>query len=178
MILAGDSMQLPPTVLSLNKQLSSKERSKNTDPNVIRSKDSAATRKEPKEHVTPVAAPDFPPHSSPPIEQEQDSDPSNSSNDVTSEDEAFAPVVSPHIDSSNILKAKRNKLPVLRPPRTLETTLFDRLEKMYGSSIKRMLKVQYRYAQFHTVPVSKVLTAAECTHTYALSPQKHCIRPN
>jgi len=29
-------------------------------------------------------------------------------------------------------------------PRTLETTLFDRLEQMYGSSIKKMLEIQYR----------------------------------
>jgi len=35
--------------------------------------------------------------------------------------------------------------PRLRPPRTLETTLFDRLERMYGEGIKRVLKVQYRY---------------------------------
>jgi hypothetical protein len=33
----------------------------------------------------------------------------------------------------------------LKPPRTLETTLFDRLEKLYGEGIKRVLKVQYRY---------------------------------
>lgn len=34
--------------------------------------------------------------------------------------------------------------PRLKPPRTLETTLFDRLEKLYGDGIKRVLKVQYR----------------------------------
>jgi hypothetical protein len=33
----------------------------------------------------------------------------------------------------------------LKPPRTLETTLFDRLERLYGEGIKRVLKVQYRY---------------------------------
>ncbi|KAG7085660.1 hypothetical protein E1B28_003205 [Marasmius oreades] len=32
----------------------------------------------------------------------------------------------------------------LKPPHTLETTLFDRLEEMYGVRIKRMLEVQYR----------------------------------
>lgn len=32
----------------------------------------------------------------------------------------------------------------LRPPRTLETTLFDRLERIYGPGIKRLLAVQYR----------------------------------
>ncbi|KAL1691488.1 P-loop containing nucleoside triphosphate hydrolase protein [Schizophyllum commune] len=41
-------------------------------------------------------------------------------------------------------KKQRNRTPILRPPRTLETTLFDRLEKMHGPGIKRMLKVQYR----------------------------------
>lgn len=34
---------------------------------------------------------------------------------------------------------------ILIPPRSLETTLFDRLEKMYGANIKRMLEIQYRY---------------------------------
>jgi hypothetical protein len=33
----------------------------------------------------------------------------------------------------------------LRPPRTLELTMFERLEKMYGPGIKCMLTVQYRY---------------------------------
>jgi len=32
----------------------------------------------------------------------------------------------------------------LRAPRTLETTLFDRLERIYGPGIKRLLAVQYR----------------------------------
>lgn len=39
------------------------------------------------------------------------------------------------------VKVKRTKL---SPPRTLEMTLFDRLEKMYGAGIKRLLAVQYR----------------------------------
>jgi DNA polymerase alpha-associated DNA helicase A len=33
----------------------------------------------------------------------------------------------------------------LMPPRTLESTMFERLEKMYGPGIKCMLTVQYRY---------------------------------
>jgi DNA polymerase alpha-associated DNA helicase A len=32
----------------------------------------------------------------------------------------------------------------LRPPRSLEETLFQRLERIYGPGIKRMLTVQYR----------------------------------
>lgn len=41
-------------------------------------------------------------------------------------------------------KSISSKRVVLIPPRTLETTLFDRLEKMYGTSIKKMLEIQYR----------------------------------
>ena len=43
---------------------------------------------------------------------------------------------------SSIISSKR--VGALIPPRTLETTLFDRLEKMYGTSIKKMLEIQYR----------------------------------
>lgn len=32
----------------------------------------------------------------------------------------------------------------LEPPRSLETTMFDRLERMFGAGIKRLLSVQYR----------------------------------
>ena len=41
--------------------------------------------------------------------------------------------------------SSRPLVPKLVSPRTLETTLFDRLEKMYGASIKQMLEIQYRY---------------------------------
>lgn len=34
--------------------------------------------------------------------------------------------------------------PKLGRPRTLESTLFDRLEKLYGPGVKRMLTIQYR----------------------------------
>ncbi|KAF4607995.1 hypothetical protein EYR40_000336 [Pleurotus pulmonarius] len=75
LILAGDPMQLPPTILSINAQ----DKSKKTQS----AKNSGST-------------------------------------------------------------SSKSASPVLRPPRTLETTLFDRLEKMYGSKIKRMLTIQYR----------------------------------
>ncbi|KIY47591.1 P-loop containing nucleoside triphosphate hydrolase protein [Fistulina hepatica ATCC 64428] len=41
-------------------------------------------------------------------------------------------------------KSSASNGPLLRPPRSLETTLFDRLERMYGPSIKCMLQIQYR----------------------------------
>ncbi|KAL1715840.1 P-loop containing nucleoside triphosphate hydrolase protein [Schizophyllum commune] len=87
LILAGDPMQLPPTILSIDKKGKDKKASK----------DKSKTAKDPKtKNDKPEAA------------------------------------------------TQRTRTPILRPPRTLETTLFDRLEKMHGPSIKRMLKVQYR----------------------------------
>lgn len=44
-------------------------------------------------------------------------------------------------DNLDTLSIRTTKI---RPPRTLETTLFDRLERLYGPGIKRVLKVQYR----------------------------------
>jgi hypothetical protein len=51
----------------------------------------------------------------------------------------------------------------LRPPRTLETTLFDRLERIYGPGIKRLLAVQYRFVSpgYHGVPIADIFFAAE-----------------
>ncbi|KAI0037075.1 AAA domain-containing protein [Vararia minispora EC-137] len=48
------------------------------------------------------------------------------------------------IEQENERKVNKRQPTGLRPPRTLETTIFDRLEKMYGPSVKRMLTVQYR----------------------------------
>ena len=44
-----------------------------------------------------------------------------------------------NLDSLDLSKRTR-----LFPPRTLETTLFDRLERLYGEGIKRVLTIQYR----------------------------------
>ncbi|KAJ3918394.1 P-loop containing nucleoside triphosphate hydrolase protein [Lentinula edodes] len=93
LILAGDPMQLPPTVLSLDKR-----------------------------------------------RKQQKSAGSGSDDDANSET----------VVANN---KPRSKMPILRPSRSLETTLFDRLESMYGSGIKRMLNVQYRmHNQICTFP--------------------------
>jgi DNA polymerase alpha-associated DNA helicase A len=39
---------------------------------------------------------------------------------------------------------KQRQLGILRPSKSLEVTLFDRMEKMWGDDIKQMLTVQYR----------------------------------
>ena len=56
--------------------------------------------------------------------------------------------------------AKTLRRGALEPPRTLETTLFDRLEKMYGPGIKRLLDVQYRYGTYFSEPPT-ALTALD-----------------
>jgi DNA polymerase alpha-associated DNA helicase A len=49
-------------------------------------------------------------------------------------------------DAKSVKTSRSRQLTGLRPPRTLEMTMFERLEKMNGPGIKRMLTVQYRLA--------------------------------
>ncbi|PFH51125.1 hypothetical protein AMATHDRAFT_143203 [Amanita thiersii Skay4041] len=105
LILAGDPMQLPPTILSLDDH-----------------------RKDKKQAITIESK-----------ENEAEEKDGSLSPQSTTDAEA--------VESDAETKANPDndqKSPVLRPPRTLETTLFDRLEKMYGPSVKRMLEIQYR----------------------------------
>ena len=64
---------------------------------------------------------------------------------VIAEDTTVPPAETPE-NPTDRPKKKSSSRPGLRPPRTLETTLFNRLERMYGPGIKRLLNVQYRYA--------------------------------
>ncbi|KAJ7130315.1 AAA domain-containing protein [Mycena epipterygia] len=136
LILAGDPMQLPPTVLSVDshKKSDSAAQSKNSTP---------ATKSVKKvKGVEPAVLPD----ATSPAEVESSDSEQSSSSDVDAEPSTdkpkTPPIASSHAQEKSAVPKKR--VPILRSPRTLETTLFDRLEKMYGSSIKRMLQVQYR----------------------------------
>ncbi|WVQ79994.1 hypothetical protein IAT38_002095 [Cryptococcus sp. DSM 104549] len=51
---------------------------------------------------------------------------------------------SPSTINKPLITLRLARSPPLAPPRTLETTLFERLETLYGSGIKRVLQVQYR----------------------------------
>ncbi len=116
LILAGDPMQLPPTILSMN--------DKNTTGSAVSMKGSTTTavqtkkrgasqsKKQPAQVVEPT--------------NETEKEGSDADDNVSE-----APTTSK--------TAYR-----LRPSPTLEVTLFERVEKMYGSRIKRMLTVQYR----------------------------------
>ena len=137
LILAGDPLQLPPTILSLDKERKKKDKKKA----VKGSKATTVKAKDPKSK----------PCSSKSASQKDS--PSNGSNedegaeadgDGTGEDEDQELEEGQTLEDDVSLKPR---WPVeLRPPHTLETTLFDRLERMYGPGIKRMLRVQYRCA--------------------------------
>jgi DNA polymerase alpha-associated DNA helicase A len=100
-------MQLPPTIISIDKEAKPKAKKKVTRTS---KKGSKVATKEP------------PPSS-------------DSEDDVEASGD--------EMPKAN-LPATRKPQPILLPPHTLETTLFDRLEQMYGPRIKRMLQVQYR----------------------------------
>jgi DNA polymerase alpha-associated DNA helicase A len=77
------------------------------------------------------------------------------------DDEAAGDGTEPKKPEDKIAKLSLNTT-CLRPPQTLETTLFHRLERLYGSGIKRVLKVQYRYV--HTSPAKLTLYQHERAH--------------
>ncbi|KAJ7253012.1 P-loop containing nucleoside triphosphate hydrolase protein [Mycena haematopus] len=147
LILAGDPMQLPPTVLSVDKKVK-KPKIAPTPKSVQRDK------------VPPPPAPE------PKVPAEADS--SNSESSSGTETETEPSEIQKSIPKDPPPKKEKpsrfkDRVPVLRPPRTLETTLFDRLEKLYGSSIKRMLQVQYRMHSDICAFPSKTLYASKLT---------------
>ncbi|EUC61245.1 P-loop nucleoside triphosphate hydrolase [Rhizoctonia solani AG-3 Rhs1AP] len=127
LILAGDPLQLPPTIISLN---SSSKKSSTTKP-------AGSTRtKNPKPGKSALGSKTAPSNSS--KEAKPVSEESGVDSPANSDDEKNPVVASP------IHPTKSSKSPQLVPPKSLEVTLFQRLEQMYGPSIKRMLTTQYR----------------------------------
>lgn len=131
-------MQLPPTVLSLGKH----ER-KNKLPSS--SEEQRKNGSESKEETTTFLDPDKGRTS---LTDDGEVTDSNSESEsvrgdvvIAEEDTTTLAVDTPENPSG----PSKRKSSGLRPPRTLETTLFDRLERMYGRGIKRLLNVQYRY---------------------------------
>lgn len=140
LILAGDPMQLPPTILSSNKKISKKAASEKKP---IAPKDNAMSTSRTKSPPEKELCVD-----DKKADQDEDQDDSNSLSDSDSskvDDEGDNEVNLQEPKQPVVKKSKAVKTRALRPPRSLETTLFERLEKMYGSGIKRMLNVQYRY---------------------------------
>ncbi|KAF8468763.1 hypothetical protein JB92DRAFT_1980020 [Gautieria morchelliformis] len=65
----------------------------------------------------------------------------DSSSDMESETQADVPETKVTQEQA---EAKSTSRSLLRPPKSLATTMFDRLETMYGGAVKRMLEAQYR----------------------------------
>ncbi|KAI0336542.1 P-loop containing nucleoside triphosphate hydrolase protein [Cubamyces sp. BRFM 1775] len=150
LILAGDPMQLPPTIISVDKRDKKKAKSSGASDKSKKAPASAQPSKAASEKVVPAQ------------DDPADEDASASDEDEEGDIEIAA-------DPEEPLKAaprdprKPGSKAVLRPPRSLETTLFERLEKMYGPGIKRMLTVQYRmHAQIASFP-SKVMYYSKLT---------------
>ncbi|KIK46042.1 hypothetical protein CY34DRAFT_464858 [Suillus luteus UH-Slu-Lm8-n1] len=141
-ILAGDPMQLPPTILSIDKQ-------KKKTSGIATSKKSANTADDQKTSQESTASkPQLPEEDEGTSHSDADSEvESIKGDDIMAQDatiEVSQGESRPKTKTQRKTQKKAKKRAGLRPPRTLETTLFDRLERMYGPDIKRLLNIQYR----------------------------------
>jgi DNA polymerase alpha-associated DNA helicase A len=136
LILAGDPMQLPPTILSIGKH-NKKQKSKPVSTTISLSQQNDTADKLP---ATSIGT------SMDSLTLSGSESENSSDGDQMLVRDGAALETPPVLTTRPGIKAagRKPKLIGLRPPRTLEITLFDRLEKMYGAGIKRMLKVQYR----------------------------------
>ncbi|KZT00181.1 P-loop containing nucleoside triphosphate hydrolase protein [Laetiporus sulphureus 93-53] len=164
LILAGDPMQLPPTVLSLDKSrkekkkvASSKKSPVSTQGPSKKGKLAQSTTAKQKSAEPPTPEEQKPPSSPSSGEPSDSSEDDTSSSEKDDAEDAKQPEQSAASSGLEKKKPAKSKPQGLRPPRSLKTTLFERLEKMYGPDIKRMLTVQYRmHAHIAAFP-SKVM---------------------
>ncbi|KAI0647054.1 P-loop containing nucleoside triphosphate hydrolase protein [Trametes meyenii] len=142
LILAGDPMQLPPTIISLDR--STKKNSK-AEKSTGNPKQKSGSGKGVENKTTPSTT------------ATSAEDATASSEDEDEGDSEIAADPEESVKATPRDPQKKGSQAILHPPRTLETTIFERLEKMYGPGIKRMLTVQYRmHAQIAAFP-SKVM---------------------
>lgn len=147
LILAGDPMQLPPTILSLDDKKKDRKPTSHSQGST-----KALSLKE--------------------AEDAELSDTGGSDED--SDSEASLAVGGLADEAVQMSISSRPLVPKLVPPRTLETTLFDRLEKMYGTSIKRMLEIQYRmHNQICAFPSKTLYGSKLKSHTSVASHLLH-----
>lgn len=121
-------MQLPPTILSTDKD---KQQKAGKSTATSSAKDKKASSSKPKAKASQPSKTAEPKDEAPKSSPEEDTD-------GLSADEGMKDDPIPSLQSLTLRGT------TLRIPESLETTLFDRLEGMYGARIKRMLTVQYR----------------------------------
>lgn len=150
LILAGDPMQLPPTIISDDKRSKKAAKANGPSQKPVSSVTKSGTK------TIKTTAPTTNEDS-----EESEAGGSESEGDLAMDDIADEKVVPPVVKKDAVKSQAGKRL--LRPPHSLETTLFDRLERMYGPGIKRMLNVQYRmHAQIASFP-SKVMYRGKLT---------------
>ncbi|KAH8101747.1 P-loop containing nucleoside triphosphate hydrolase protein [Cristinia sonorae] len=153
LIIAGDPKQLPPTVLSAPKR--EKRASLLTLKVPQPAKAETITEDLDEPHISGSDTDDADMQTADPIFEET----------VDVDDEAPVNVKKDTAAASDGKKATVSKLVPLRPPRSLETTLFDRLLTMHGSRVKRMLTVQYRmHKRIVTFPSRKMYNSRLRSH--------------
>ncbi|KAG8982674.1 hypothetical protein FRB90_006637 [Tulasnella sp. 427] len=123
LILAGDPMQLPPTILSTDKEKEKRAQ---------KSAALAAKDKKPLSNKSKAKTPQ-PTKATKPKEDPPKTTVQEDSDGLSADEGMLDEPHPPPLASRGI---------TLSLPETLETTLFDRLEAMYGARIKRMLTVQ------------------------------------
>jgi DNA polymerase alpha-associated DNA helicase A len=143
-------MQLPPTILSLNNNKGKKH--DHVSAKLTGKKTTAPKVKTDSKNKS--NAPEPPPADTPRDEDHNgnSADESDEEGDAIMNDDGDGPSLIDGTEAATSASRERNP-PIIKklcrgtlvPPRTLETTLFDRLEKMYGPGIKRLLNVQYRW---------------------------------
>lgn len=124
LVLAGDHLQLPPTVKSTVSPARGKGKVKG------KVKSNGAGKQGDTEKAKDTA----------PITPQADTAPDDAKTDDT-EDEADETDLATKFSTVSLATAPRTRL---RPPRSLETTLFSRQLGLYGPGIKYLLSIQYR----------------------------------
>lgn len=144
-------MQLPPTILSLNNHKKKKEDSvatkakdKKTGP--PKAKSGANEKSVASLEPSPVQVPHDEGHETDSADESDGGGDAIMKDDSDILDETKTGVSASGKTNPPVVKALRRG--TLQPPRTLEKTLFDRLEKMYGPGIKCLLNIQYRYKHY------------------------------
>lgn len=147
LILAGDPMQLGPTILSKDDHRKEKKGAKDEKKGLIQA---AVISKKDETSINPQSdsgrlVSEEPPASGSESDPESKDDESEGLESDEDDDEDESLTLATKAPATAKPRPQDNpSIPKLRAPRTLSTTLFERLDRMYGKRIKCTLEVQYR----------------------------------
>lgn len=147
LILAGDPKQLPPTIHSSPRAVSKG----------FESRSQGTTTSSTGDHKNLSRTTDL-------VSKHEGIDSGGDSDDERVEAGGGSVPNAPGLGTSKMASNSRHR--GLKPPRTLELTMFERLEKMYGPGIKCMLTVQYRmHTKIAEFPSKVMYDSRLITHT-------------